>query len=174
MHQFSNRVADVTLAELRRGLVKTTGGTDLETFEVAITTDSGGTNVIASARISNDFSNTGGCDAHKYSFDFIDVTLTGGTTYYVRTKVIANAPVRAWAGAMLYYDGGIPSYDRAYVNVANGQLYWNNGDFITTAFSIASGGTARYMVMGCLDDNSTGGTGLDHRERFRTRRQPLL
>jgi hypothetical protein len=124
-----------------------------ETFEVAITTNSDGTGVLTSAQITNDFRNTGGCDAHKYSFDFDDVTLTGGVTYYLRTKVLAGAEVRTWIGATLYYDGGLPDYDRQSINVPNGQLYWNDGDFVTTAFSVATGGTARFLTMECLDDN---------------------
>jgi len=124
-----------------------------ETFEVAITTDSGGSNVIASAQISNNFRNTGGCDEHRYLFDFGDVTLTGGTTYYLRTKVLAGAEVRAWAGATLYYDGGLPAYDSVGVPVPNGHVYWNDGDFITTSFSLTDLGTAHFVTMACLDDN---------------------
>ena len=124
-----------------------------ETFEVAITTDSGGSNVIASAQITNNFRNTGGCDAHKYSFDFGDVTLTGGTTYYLRTQVLAGAEVRAWAGATLYYNDGYPDHDRVTVNVPNGHVYWNDGDYITTEFSLTGDGTAHFVTMACLDDN---------------------
>jgi hypothetical protein len=39
-----------------------------------------------------------------YLFDFGDVILTGSTTYYLRTKVLAGAEVRTWAGANVYYD----------------------------------------------------------------------
>jgi hypothetical protein len=125
-----------------------------ETFEVAICTNSGGTTVLASAQITNNFRNTGGCDSHRYSFDFPNVALTGGTTYYLRTKVLAGAPVRSWGGDYLFYNDGYPTdVSRTVVDVPNGHVYWANGDFITTAFSLASGGTANYVMMACLDDN---------------------
>jgi hypothetical protein len=125
-----------------------------ETFQVAITTDSAGNNVIASAQITNDFDNTGGCDAHRYSFDVGNVSLTGGATYYLRTKVLAGAPVRSWAGATLYFDGGLPDFDRLTIGVPNGQTYLTDGSSITTSFSIATGGTGHFVIMDCLDDGN--------------------
>jgi hypothetical protein len=128
---------------------------DAETFEVAICTNSGGSTVLASAQITNNFKNTGVCDGHKYSFDFTNVTLTGGTTYYLRTKVLAGAPVRSWSTDRLYYDGGFPDTETMMlVQIPNGQVWWNNGDFTTTAFSFPSGGTANYYMMSCIDDNT--------------------
>ncbi|MFH1614606.1 MAG: hypothetical protein ABIG61_05950 [Planctomycetota bacterium] len=126
-----------------------------ETFEVAITLDIAGNNAIATAQISNNFRNTGGCDEHKYSFDFADVTLNVGTTYYLRTKVLAGAEVRTWAGAYLYYDGGTPFESRKHVDVPGGHnnVLWNNGNFITTAFSLDNTSVAKFATMNCLDDN---------------------
>jgi len=125
-----------------------------ETFEVAITTDAAGNNVIASAQqITNNFSNTGVCDKHMYLFDFGDAALNANTWYYLRTKVIAGAPVRLWGETRLYYDNDMPVGSRIYVNVPNGQVYQNNGSSVTTSFSLSQNSTARYVIMNCLDDN---------------------
>lgn len=72
---------------------------------MAITSDEEGNNVVSSAQaqITADFWNNGTCVGHRYLFDFPDTSLSGGTTYYLRTKALAGAPIRAWNGVELYY-----------------------------------------------------------------------
>ncbi|MHC4396246.1 MAG: hypothetical protein ACYS1A_11390 [Planctomycetota bacterium] len=125
-----------------------------ETFEVAITTDSAGTNVLTSAQLTNNFGCTpGDCDEHLYLFDFLDVTLTNGVTYYLRTKVISGAPVRFWGGVRLYYDGGYPPERRFGISLPNGTSYSNDGDFVYTAFSLSRSVKGLFVIMDCLDDS---------------------
>jgi len=126
-----------------------------ETFEVAITTDAAGNNVLTRAQLTNDFGCTfGNCDKHMYLFDFCDVALTGGTWYYLRTKVIAGAPVALWGATRLYYDNGLPVGNRINVGVPNGSYYGSNGSSTRTAFSLSQNATARYVMLGCLDDRN--------------------
>ncbi|AQQ09674.1 hypothetical protein L21SP3_01484 [Sedimentisphaera cyanobacteriorum] len=72
-----------------------TNDSGTETYEVAITSDSGGSNMLTSAQITENFGNTGDCDS--YTFDFPDIDLDFGT-YYLRTKTVSGAPVRSWGG----------------------------------------------------------------------------
>ena len=74
-----------------------------ETCECAITSDAEGNNVLTSAQVTADFKNDATCVGHRYVFNFAGVELNANTTYYLRTKVISGAPVRAWGGATLYH-----------------------------------------------------------------------
>ena len=126
-----------------------------ETFEVAITTDSAGTIVLTSVQIARDFGCTpGNCDEHTYLFDFSDVTLTKGVTYYLRTKVIAGAPVRFWGRVSLYFDGGFPHERRANIPIQNGFVYQNNGSIHLAAFKFSREAKGLYLIMDCLDDST--------------------
>jgi hypothetical protein len=98
---------------------------------------------------------------HLYLFDLKDVTLNASTTYYLRTKVVSGAPVRHWGGARLFYGGCtipesqiINARHRVKVNVTNGHNFFNNGDFITTPFTLSTEATVKFAVMNCLDDNN--------------------
>ena len=69
-----------------------------EIFEVALTSDAAGNNVLgggtAIRQVEDDFGCTyGSLDQRRYLFDIADVALTANTTYYLRTKVIGGAPV---------------------------------------------------------------------------------
>ncbi|ARN57295.1 hypothetical protein [Sedimentisphaera salicampi] len=122
-----------------------------ETYEVAITSDSAGANVLTSAQVTENFGNTGDCDS--YTFDFPDVELDFGT-YYIRTKTISGAPVRSWGVDRLYYTGKTLRSDSALINVPNGQLYWNNGDSHIASFTLNQQSIATNFYMACLDDNN--------------------
>lgn len=132
-----------------------------ETFEVAITTDSGGSNVLASAQISNNFSNNGTCDAHRYSFDFPNVQLTANTTYYLRTKVLASAPVRAWAGATLYTDGSMPDYTSVQFGTTDVRYYWSDGSSTLDSFTPSTRIKALFVTLKCLDDDWDNDAGVE-------------
>ena len=142
-----------------------------EEFEVAITHDEAGTDVVeaalwwreASADLAEDFNSTDGVnyDTHLYLFDIPDTRLWNVYTYYLRTKVINNAPAETWGKAYIFYGNAtIPESmvghgrNRKQINVPNGQHYWNAGDFVTTAFPIHTNTVVRYVTMFCLDDNN--------------------
>ena len=73
-----------------------------EVIEVAICSDGAGTNVLASAQITDNFYSHGDCDGHAYLFDIPDVDLAPNT-YYLRTTAVSGTPIRTWAGADLYW-----------------------------------------------------------------------
>ena len=129
-----------------------------ETFEVALTSDAAGNNVLgggtAIRQVEDDFGCIfGNIDQRRYLFDIADVALTANTTYYLRTKVIAGAPVALWGNVTLYFDGGIPGSRNIKVPLTNGQTYNNNGNTVITAFKLTEAVIARYVMLDCLDDN---------------------
>ncbi len=142
-----------------------------EEFEVAITHDAAGTDVVeatlwwreAIANLAEDFNSTDGYnyDTHLYLFDIPDTRLWNVYTYYLRTKVLSGAPAETWGKAYIFY-GGAPITDSKVghgrqvkqIDVPNGQHYWNAGDFVTTKFQLYQQTMARYVTMFCLDDNN--------------------
>jgi len=103
-----------------------------ETFECAITSDAGGNNVLTSAQVTANFKSEGGCAGHRYVFNFSDRTLNANTTYYLRTKVISGAPVRAWAGANLYHQSCLicdcnSSTDNSWTGCMKTDIQWAFG-----------------------------------------------
>jgi len=129
-----------------------------ETFEVAITSDAAGNNVLgggtAVRQVTADFGCTfGNIDKRRYLFDIADVALTANTTYYLRTKAIAGAPIALWGYVNLYFDGGMPVGRNINVPLTNGQTYQNNGNSVVTPFKLTEAVTARYVMLDCLDDS---------------------
>jgi hypothetical protein len=130
-----------------------------ETFEVAITSDSAGNNPLTSAQITKDLGyNSVSCDTSMYLFDFDDVTLTGGTTYYLRTEALVGTEgskaVFAWKGGTLFYDSGMPSLDSHQIDISGGHTFSSDGVPLVIPFQPDANGriTAKYLIIESLDD----------------------
>jgi hypothetical protein len=107
----------------------TTNDSSSETFECAITSDSAGNNVLTSAQVTADFKSEGICDGHRYVFNFADISLNKNKTYYLKTRVISGAPVRSWAGAVLYHQGCLvcdcnSSTDNSWTGSMKADIQW--------------------------------------------------
>ncbi len=122
-----------------------------ETFEVAITSDPAGINVLASADLTNNFRQTGGCDRHAYLFDLHAARLTPGGLYYLKKTATSGAPIRSLGPDHLFFTLGLEVNEYAlagggHLGMASGQYQIDIGVLGENAITKSHGTSASFRV----------------------------